>query len=70
MQAAAATDKRTKQGRESEVEKGENHVLDPRSPRQRRADTNIGALQDDEPDEPAGEARDLQAPALAGCVIP
>src|SRR6266536_837485 len=33
MQVAAATDKRTKQGPESEVEKGENHVLDPPSPR-------------------------------------
>jgi hypothetical protein len=32
MQAAAATDKRTKQGPESEVEKGENHVLDPPGP--------------------------------------
>jgi hypothetical protein len=33
MQAAAATDKRTKQGPESEVEKGEDHVLNPPSPR-------------------------------------
>src|SRR5207249_5238561 len=33
MQAAAATDKRTKQGPKSEVKKGENHVLDPPSPR-------------------------------------
>jgi hypothetical protein len=32
MQAAAVTDKRTKQGPESELEKGENHVLDPPSP--------------------------------------
>src|SRR6266487_6734740 len=33
MQAAAATDKRTEQGPKSEVKKGENHVLDPPSPR-------------------------------------
>src|SRR6266540_1823004 len=33
VQAAAATDKRTKQGPKSEVKKGENHVLDPSSPR-------------------------------------
>jgi hypothetical protein len=33
MQAAAATNKRTKQGPEGEVEKGEDHDLDPPSPR-------------------------------------
>src|SRR6266496_6167130 len=33
LQATAATDKRTKQSPESEVEKGEGHVLDPPSPR-------------------------------------
>jgi len=32
MQAAAATDKRTKQSPESEVEKREDHVLDPPRP--------------------------------------
>ena len=33
LQATAATDKRTKQSPEREVEKGEGHVLDPPSPR-------------------------------------
>jgi len=43
MQAAATTDQCAKQRPKSEVEKGENHVLDP-ALAQRRADSNIGAL--------------------------
>ena len=44
VQAAATSNKRTEQSPNGEVEERESHAADPPSPRQKRRDTNIGAL--------------------------